>query len=875
MKNKTIDKSSHSEQNLYQALFENHPNPIIAFHRDTLKLLSANNAAAKFYGYSIEELLKLTVLDIRPEEEKQKFLEYHKSSKIKNEKAGVWKHKKKDGSIVHVDITLKDIIINDLPIRITSLIDVTENVKSKQALKEEELKYQTLVETVSEGIVLADNDDIIKFVNKRYCEMLGYSRDELVGHIGYKILLDEETQDLIKKKNLDRIKGITDKYEIKMKKKDGTPIYLEVSGTPVYDNIGNVIGSLGVHSDVTERVKAIEAIKESEEKFRSLVENSIVGVYLIQDNIFKYINPRLAEIFEYSVDELLNNKGPRDLTYSEDWEMVKENLRKRINDEVYSMHYKFRGSTKNEKVIYAEVFGSKITYLGKAAVIGTLLDITSSREAEISLREKEGNYSNLISSLSDAIYVLKGEKLVLVNPAWERLFGISAEEATSESFDIMQIVAPESLPYVNERFKLHKEGKKSSSVYEMKGITRNKGIRELEVTVSEILWQGERAIQGIYRDITDYKEAENVLRLSEENYRNLFEFAPIGIYQSTLDGKILNANIRLAKILGYDSVEELLTHNIIDFYADKYQREKLIEKFKPKGVTANVEIEWLKKGGERIWIQLDAHVLANSTEGLPYFEGFVQDINDRKLTEIALHAEKEKAEEANRLKTAFLSTVSHEIRSPLNAIMGFGSILRDLYYDKSEEDVKQFFNSMDEAGTRLLDTITQVLDISRLEADDFSLNVKPISVNKTIQSVYEVFKLQLEKKNLQFEFQVPDKEIIIETDEYCFEGVLVNLMNNAIKYSHKGKITAILSRTNDNVICSIKDEGIGMSEEYQKHLFETFSQEDLGLSRRYEGTGLGLAITKRYLDLLGGKIEVHSKKGEGTTITFSVPPRFN
>jgi PAS domain S-box-containing protein len=875
MKNKTIDKSNHGKQNLYQALFENHPNPIIAFHRDTLKLLSANNAAAKFYGYSIEELLKLTVLDIRPEEEKQKFLEYHKSSNIKNEKAGIWKHKKKDGSLVFVDITLKDIIVNDIPIRITSLIDVTENVKSKQALKEEELKYQTLVETISEGIVLADNDDVIKFVNKRYCEMLGYSRDELVGHIGFKVLLDEEMQKLIKKKNQDRMKGITDKYEIKMRKKDGTPIYLEVSGTPVYDNLGNVIGSLGVHSDVTERIKAVEAIKESEEKFRSLVENSIVGVYLIQDNIFKYINPRLAEIFEYRVEELLNKKGPGDLTLPEDWVMVKENLRKRIDDEVYSMHYKFRGSTKNNRVIFAEVFGSKTTYLGKPAVIGTLLDITSSREAEISLREKEGNYRNLVNSLSDAIYVLKGENLVLVNPAWEQLFGISAEEATSAGFDLMKIVGPESLPYVNERFRLHKEGKKSSTRYEMKGVTRNKGIRDLEVTVSEIFWQGERAIQGIYRDITDYKDAEKVLRLSEENYRNLFEFAPIGIYQSTLDGKILNANIRLAKILGYDSVDELLNHNILDFYADKSQREKLIDEFKPKGIAANVEIEWLKKDGKKIWIQLNAHVLANSSEGLANFEGFVQNINDRKLTELALLAEKEKAEEANRLKTAFLSTVSHEIRSPLNAIMGFGSILRDLYYEKAEEDVKQFFNSMDEAGTRLLDTITQVLDISRLEADDFSLNIKTISVNKTVLSVYEVLKLQLIKKNLEFEFRMPDKDIIIDTDGYCFEGVLVNLMNNAIKYSHKGKITVTLSQANDNIVCSIKDEGIGMSEEYQKHLFETFSQEDLGLSRRYEGTGLGLAITKRYLDLLGGKIEVYSKKGEGTTMTFSVPQKFS
>jgi len=171
----------------------------------------------------------------------------------------------------------------------------------------------------------------------------------------------------------------------------------------------------------------------------------------------------------------------------------------------------------------------------------------------------------------------------------------------------------------------------------------------------------------------------------------------------------------------------------------------------------------------------------------------------------------------------------------------------------------------------LLETITQVLDISRLEADDFSLNLKRISINKAVKSAYQVLHLQAKNKNLNFELNLPEKEIIINIDEYCFSGVLVNLISNAIKYSEKGTISVSLSETENSVVCSVKDEGVGMSEDYQKHLFETFSQEDLGLSRRYEGPGLGLAITKRYLDLLGGNIKVQSKKGMGTTMIFSIP----
>ncbi len=857
-------------EKLYRVLFENNPNPQLVFHRDTLRFLSVNKAAIDFYGYSLDEFLKLTILDIRPEEEKSRLLKYL-SSNPKNSYTGVWKHRKKDGTIVHVDITAADLLYEDVPARFISVTDVTENIKSKDALIEEEIKYRTLVENVSEGIVLADNDDIIKFVNKRYCEMLGYNKEELIGKVGYEVLLDKEGQELIRKKNIDRTKGITDKYEIKMKKKDGTPIYLEISGTPVYDKAGNVVGSLGVHSDITERKTAINAIKESEEKFRSLVENSIVGVYLIQDNIFKYLNPKLADIFGYTVDELLDKKGPKDVTLPEDWETVRDNLRKRIGGEVDSIHYSFKGIKKDGKIIYVEVFGSRTLYQGKPAVLGTLLDITARKEAEEALREKEENYRNLINSSGDAVYVLQDRKLMLVNPAWEKLFGISAEEATSPDFQTLQIVAEESLPFILNRFKIADEGIIYPARYEMKGLTRKGEIKDLEVSVSEIVWHGRRAIQGIYRDITDRKEAEKILRESEEKYRDLFELAPIGVYQTTLDGRIITANIRLAKILGYDSVEDLMQHNIIEFYADQKQREKLIREFEPEGSTAGIEMEWLKKDGSKIWIQLDAHVIKSSEKGKPYFEGFVRDIGDRKKAELELIRAKEKAEEANRLKSSFLSTVSHEIRSPLNAILGFSSILKEIYYDNASEEDKQFFISMDEAGNRLLDTITHVLDISRLEADDFSMNIKPVSITKCIESAYNVLHLQAEKKKLKIELLMPKEEIIINTDEYCLGGVLVNLLSNAIKYSNKGTITAELSDDKNSIICSVKDEGIGMSEEYKKHLFETFSQEDVGLSRRFEGTGLGLAITKKYLELLGGTIEVKSQKGTGTTMTFRLP----
>ncbi|MGA7838604.1 MAG: HAMP domain-containing sensor histidine kinase, partial [Ignavibacteriaceae bacterium] len=255
--------------------------------------------------------------------------------------------------------------------------------------------------------------------------------------------------------------------------------------------------------------------------------------------------------------------------------------------------------------------------------------------------------------------------------------------------------------------------------------------------------------------------------------------------------------------------------------------------------------------------------------------GVMIDMTQQKKIEEELIKAKDKAEEANRLKSSFLSTVSHEIRSPLNAILGFSSILKEIYYQNASDEDKQFFNSMEEAGVRLLETITQVLDISRLEADDFSVNIKPVSVSKAMVSAHSVLELQAKKKGLTIKLDLPREEIIIPTDEYCLGGVLVNLLSNAIKYSYKGEIILKLVDNKEYLECSVQDQGIGMSDEYKKHLFETFSQEDVGLSRRYEGTGLGLAITKRYLDLLGGSIQVDSKKNIGTTMTFTLPKKYS
>lgn len=232
---------------------------------------------------------------------------------------------------------------------------------------------------------------------------------------------------------------------------------------------------------------------------------------------------------------------------------------------------------------------------------------------------------------------------------------------------------------------------------------------------------------------------------------------------------------------------------------------------------------------------------------------------------------KEKAEEANRLKNSFLSMISHEIRTPLNAIVGHIYFLKDLLYKSADNDVRLSFNAIEICSKRLLYLITELIDTSRIEAGEFPIIKKTILLNDEIKSVYKQLKLMADEKNIGVNLDLPESPVIVKGDQYCLRGVLINLLGNAIKFSKKGKIEIRVCKDERWGICSIKDEGVGMSKEYQKHLFETFSQEDLGYSKSFEGAGLGLALTKKYIELMNGEIDIKSQKEIGTTATFKIP----
>lgn len=277
--------------------------------------------------------------------------------------------------------------------------------------------------------------------------------------------------------------------------------------------------------------------------------------------------------------------------------------------------------------------------------------------------------------------------------------------------------------------------------------------------------------------------------------------------------------------------------------------------------------------GYSIWVESTVLPILNNKNEVEFIVIIHKDNSDIKLAEEEIKIAKTKAEEANRLKDAFLQNLSHEIRTPINAIIGFGEIIADFVKDKLDKSDYELLSSFLAGIKRLHRTLTQILEISQIDTGNYQINIEPVSLRDEIEKVIRELKSEIEQKNLEVVLNLDDTHNMILADKPALNRILTNLLENAVKFTHKGyiKIETYPNYNETLLFCSIKDTGIGISEEYLDHIFEPFSQEEHGFNRPYEGSGLGLALTKKYLDLINSSITVDSIKGVGSTFTFTLP----
>lgn len=473
-----------------------------------------------------------------------------------------------------------------------------------------------------------------------------------------------------------------------------------------------------------------------------------------------------------------------------------------------------------------------------------------------------------------------------------RIFGWDASEVAGKRVDEFRFVYEEDRAAVRQAMDAMERGHNY--------ISRNRNYRK-DGSVIHCEWYNSVLVDqaGRYHgglslvlDTTAREQAEREVRLSEQKYREIVDTAPIGIFRSTVEGRFISLNAKLAKMFAYDSPEEMIPaiRNIAEqLFVNRDQRVGIVERVQSSSGFVPNEVEYRRRDGSTFVANLYMRAVRDDRGATQCLEGFVEDVTEQKRAveflrdarreleqrvaerTAELSAANERLQELDRLKSQFLASMSHELRTPLNSIIGFTSLLRRELTGPLNAEQRKQLEIVQSSARHLLALINDLLDVSRIEAGRADLEREPFDFAEVIADVAKIVQPMAERKGLDVVVEGGASPIPMLGDRKRALQVLLNLVNNAVKFTERGSVTVSASVEEKTLRVSVADTGIGIKPEHVRMLFEAFRQVDGSAKRVYEGAGLGLYLCRKLLHLMGGEIAVESEYGKGSRFTYTVP----
>lgn len=378
-----------------------------------------------------------------------------------------------------------------------------------------------------------------------------------------------------------------------------------------------------------------------------------------------------------------------------------------------------------------------------------------------------------------------------------------------------------------------------------------------------------------FLDITERKKAVEDLKQGEERYRQIFENAQEGIFQTHLDGSYISVNPAFAKMLGFESPEELISSrkNLAkDAYSDPNERDHFIRMMAEKGFVKNYEYEVKHRDGHRIWFLEDARAIKDGNGEIQYFEGFVVDISERKRSEEEIKHMNEELLKLNSSKDKFLSIISHDLRSPFNGFLGLTKILAEELPSFSPEELQNMLSTMEKSATTLFRLLENLLNWARSQQGMIPFNPSLVPLRPIVDDSIATLLYRAQIKEIKFVRIVPENFTVF-TDSNMLQTIILNLVSNALKFTPRGGNVTLSAKlvVDDFVEIAIKDTGIGMNQTLVDQLFRIDVQTRREGTEQEPSTGLGLLLCKEFVEKHGGKIVVMSEEGNGSNLSFTIP----
>jgi PAS domain S-box-containing protein len=764
-------------------------------------------------------------------------------------------------------------------------VNITKRKLAERALLRKERQQSALLNNIPDMAWLKDRVGRYIAVNEPFGKTCGYVPDDIVGmtdmeiwprHLAEKYRQDDrEVMDTRQQKRV--IEPLVDKY--------GNESCLETIKTPILDDAREVIGTAGISRDVTERKRMEDALKESERRLADII-NFLPDATFVIDREGRVIawNRAMEEMTGVCKGDMIGH-GDHAYTvpfYGERRKQLLDLLD--ADDEEIASKYQYvqrKGNTLYAEVFAPALYGGKGAYVwatgapifdaqGKrAGAIESIRDITDRRQKDQQLREAEAKYRLLIEQIPAVTYTAALDNsctTLYISPQVAPMLGFTQAEYTAEPDMWLERLHPDDRERVLSEFTSHfSSSQPIISEYRMIA----KDGRIVRFRDEAVVVRDEAGVplhlQGVMFDITERKQAQEELQLERNKLKDILDAMEDGVCTINQRYEVEYINPATERSLG--PVKDRKCYEYFGGLTEACPgcpNQDVLD-----GKT--VRREWHSPNSAKIFDMLDTPI--RNADGSISKLSIIRDVTERKKSEEALQKAKEAAEAAARIKSEFLANMSHEIRTPLNAVIGMTGLLLDTPLSADQRECAETVRS---SGDVLMAIINDILDFSKIEEGKRRLERQPFDLRACIEgSIDLVAPTAAEKRitlNCLMNDRVPERVV---GDVTSLRQVLVNLLGNAVKFTDTGEVSITLNcqqQLDGGLELSFKvmDTGIGIPRDSLGSLFQSFSQVDASLTRRYGGTGLGLAISKRLVELMGGTIWAESELGRGSTFHFTI-----
>jgi len=623
---------------------------------------------------------------------------------------------------------------------------------------------------------------------------------------------------------------------------------------------------------INKEKKAAELLlRDNEAKLQSIFSAAPVGIGLVIDRVLFEINDTFCSMTGYSRGELIGRSTEFLYSDKDEFNKVGKSKYSQVQEGIgASVESKIR--TKDGRILNVIINSTPLDKndLSKGVTF-TVLDITERKTSEEALKESQQLFQTLSQVSPVGIFRTRPDGYTTyVNPGWLLISGLAEQEALG--FGWLKAVHPDDRQQLEDTWNTSVQNTRDS-------IAEYRFIRP----DGKIIWVMGNAVTeyrdgkiigyvGTVTDITERKMAEIALRKSEEKFRRIFENVQDVYYETSLDGLILEVSPSIAGLTkGIYNVSDLIGKSMYDFYQNPEEREIITDILKSKGVVSDFEVILSDKLNLVVPCAISAKLLFDQ-EGRPEkIVGSMRDITERKNASDALKIAKEKAERSDKLKTDFLNNISHEVRTPLNGILGFAEIIS--LQDLSETERKDSLEMLFESSNRLLNTITNYMDISLITSGSLTINKKDFIPYLTLKRLFNNFETWCVNRKLELVLDVPasSENLSLHSDPEICQKILSHFMDNAVKFTETGSIRFGFSRKPDAFEFYVRDTGPGISADSFKTIFERFSKENIDPYKVTEGSGLGLSIAEGMAHAIGASIRLESELGRGSCFYLTIP----